>query len=283
MDKVSGIDLSGQTALVTGGGRGIGRAIALALAAHGAKVAVLARSQDEVADTVRLIEAAGGRAAGIHADVADRTQMHSALEQAEVTLGPIDLLVNNAGALRPLGPFAENDPEEWWRTFEVNVRGPALCSHAVLPGMIARRRGRIVTVASGAGANVILPYFSAYVTSKTAALRFCEALSLELKEHGIAVFAISPGSVHTAMTDYSLNSAEGKRWLPWFRAIYDEGRNVPAERAAELVVALASGKADALSGRYIAVADDLDRMVAQAQTIARDALYALRSGKLADA
>ena len=106
----------------------------------------------------------------------------------------------------------------------------------------------------------MLPYFSAYVTSKTALIRFSECLAFEVKDHGIAVFAMGPGTVRTAMSEYSLNSPEGRTWLPWFRDIFDEGRDLPPERPAALMVALASGKADVLSGRYVYPADDLDRL-----------------------
>ena len=111
----------------------------------------------------------------------------------------------------------------------------------------------------------MLPYFSAYVTSKTALIRFSECLAYELKPHGIAVFAMGPGTVRTAMSEYSLNSPEGRTWLPWFRDIFDEGRDLPPERPAALLVALASGKADILSGRYVYPADDLDRLIEEAR------------------
>ena len=150
----------------------------------------------------------------------------------------------------PLGPFTQSDVGAWWRTFEVNLHGQILCTHRALPGMIARRGGRIINIASGGGA-AMLPYFSAYVTSKTALIRFSECLAFEVKDHGIAVFAMGPGTVRTAMSEYSLNSPEGRTWLPWFRDIFDEGRDLPPERPAALLVALASGKADALSGRYV--------------------------------
>jgi NAD(P)-dependent dehydrogenase (short-subunit alcohol dehydrogenase family) len=113
----------------------------------------------------------------------------------------------------PLGPFAESDAAAWWRTLEVNLQGQILCAHRALPAMIARRRGRIINIASGGGA-AMLPYFSAYVTSKTALIRFSECLAYELKPHGIAVFAMGPGTVSTAMSEHSLNSAEGRTWPP---------------------------------------------------------------------
>src|SRR5262249_57794157 len=108
-----------------------------------------------------------GRARAGRADVPGRAAVGAAVAAVEGTLGPIGLLVNNAGAGGPVGPLAEADPDEWWRAVAVNLRGPLLCTRAVLPGMLARRRGRVVNVASGAGTRAI-PYLSAYVTSKAA-------------------------------------------------------------------------------------------------------------------
>jgi NAD(P)-dependent dehydrogenase (short-subunit alcohol dehydrogenase family) len=140
--------------------------------------------------------------------------------------------------------------------------------------MIARRSGRIINVASGAGTAPI-PYLSAYVVSKTALIRFSEILALETHEAGVRVFAIEPGTVRTAMAESVLQSAERRRWLPWFQPIFTEGRDISAERAARFLVALASGRADALSGRFLTVADDLDALVARAHEIARTSALTL--------
>ena len=163
------------------------------------------------------------------------------VREVERALGSVDLLVNNAGLAGPIGPTWEADPEEWWRCLEVNLRGPMLCSRAVLPGMIARGCGRIVNVASGAG-TVAIPHLGAYVTSKTALIRLTEILAAEAAEHGVKVFAIEPGTVRTAMAEYALESEAGRRWLPWFRDIFEQGRDVPPEHAARLVTLLGVGQ-----------------------------------------
>ncbi|HTB39917.1 MAG TPA: SDR family oxidoreductase [Reyranella sp.] len=268
-----------KVAVVTGGGRGLGRAFAQALAAADYAIAVVARTKAELAETVALIEGSGGRAIAFPADVTDRTAIDHAFADIERALGPVELLVNNAGVVGPLGPFAESDAGAWWRTLEVNLQGQILCAHRALPGMIARRGGRIINIASGGGA-AMLPYFSAYVTSKTALIRFSECLAYELKPHGIAVFAMGPGTVRTAMSEYSLNSPEGRTWLPWFRDIFDEGHDLPPERPAALLVALASGRADILSGRYVYPVDDLDRLIEEAREIEARKLYSLQVQRL---
>ena len=272
-------DMRGQVAVVTGGGRGLGRAFAQALAAAGCAVAVIARSADELAETVATIAESGGQARAFPADVTDAPAVTAAFATIEQSLGPIDLLVNNAGVIGPLGPFAQSSVDDWWRAIDVNLRGQILCAHLVLPGMIARRRGRIINIASGGGATM-LPYFSAYVTSKAALIRFAECLAVEVKPHGIAVFAMGPGTVRTRMSEYSLNSPEGRTWLPWFRDIFTEGRDLPAERPAALLLALASGRADALSGCFLQPSDDLERIIDAAATVQQAKLYTMQVGRL---
>lgn len=275
------IPLKNQIAVVTGGGRGIGRAIAQSLASAGAAVAVLARSQDELAETIGLIEKAGGRAGAFVADVTDPAAVRNAMRSVEEFLGPVDLLVNNAGAVQPLGPFEENSVEDWWRTMEVNVHGPLLCTHAVLAGMIARHSGRIINIASGAG-TVSAPYFSGYITSKTALIRFTECMAIETRKQGISCFAIEPGTVRTAMAEYSLNSEEGKKWLPWFGRIFEQKIDVPAERSARLVLELASGRMDALSGKFLSIYEDLDLMLKSLDEIKEKNLHSLKLERLSD-
>jgi NAD(P)-dependent dehydrogenase (short-subunit alcohol dehydrogenase family) len=272
-------ELRGQVAIVTGGGRGVGRATALALARAGARVGVVARSEEQLAETVRGVSVAGGEALAVVADVSDALSVERMAREVERTLGPVDLLVNNAGTVGPLGPMWEADPGDWWHSIEVNLRGPYLCSHALLPGMIQRRHGRIINLSTSAAA-VAVAHMGAYVIAKTALLRFTENLAAELINSGVRVFAISPGTVRTALTEHVLESEAGKKWLPWFRKLFDRGRDVSAEKAAQLVVQLAAGRADALSGRFMDVADDLGKLLGRWEEVKRDDLYTLRVRKL---
>src|SRR5208337_3145475 len=137
-------ELRGQVAIVTGAGRGLGRATALALARAGPRVGVVARSEEQLAETVRGVREAGGEALSVVADVSDAASVERMGQEVERRLGPVDLLVNNAGTLGPLGPMWQADPGEWWHSIEVNLLGPYLCSRALLPGMIERGHGRII-------------------------------------------------------------------------------------------------------------------------------------------
>ncbi|MBA2475620.1 MAG: SDR family oxidoreductase [Actinobacteria bacterium] len=248
-------DLSGRIALVTGGGRGIGRNIALELARAGARVAVAARSRQQVADTARELDGLA-----LEVDVSDRDAVERMVAETERELGPIDLLVNNAGIGAAPEPIWEHEPDEWWRVFETNMLGPYLCCRTVLPGMVERRSGRIVNVGSGSS---YLPgqASTSYGPSKAALGRFGEALALSVAEHGVSVFTISPGLVRTALTDSMGDDA------PW----------TPPELAPRLVRVLASGRADELAGRYLhAEHDDIEQLIGRASEIVRDDLNAIR-------
>jgi NAD(P)-dependent dehydrogenase (short-subunit alcohol dehydrogenase family) len=131
--------LAGQVALITGAGRGVGRAVTLALADAGAVVAAVSRSHDQLQETVELVASAGGRAIAIVADVTDPQAVDRMAQRAAGELGSVGILVNNAGLARSIGPVWEVEPEEWWRDVETNLRGPFLRARAVLPGMLARR------------------------------------------------------------------------------------------------------------------------------------------------
>lgn len=194
--------------------------------------------------------------------------------EIEDAVGPVDLLVNNAGQFGPVGPLAATDPDDWWRALEVNLRGPLHCARTVLPGMLSRSHGRIVNVSSGAGFAAI-PMLSAYVVSKTALYRLSENLAAETREHGVTVFAIDPGLVRTAMSEAALSCGEPSV-ENWFKDAFANQEDVSADSAAATVVYLASGAADVLSGRNIRVSEDVAQLVARAAEIEQQDLYVLR-------
>jgi 3-oxoacyl-[acyl-carrier protein] reductase len=252
----SDAELAGTVALVTGGGRGIGRGIALELTRAGARVAVAARTREQVEET-----AAETGGVAIQADVSKRADVERMVARTEEELGPLDLLVANAGIAIWEESAWELEPEEWWHVLEVNVLGVYLCCRAVIPGMIARGGGRIVNVASGAA---YLPgnTSTAYSASKAAVHRFSETLATQLEPHGIPVFSISPGLVRTDLIGDRMGDD-----APW----------TPPELAPRLVRALASGRLDALAGRYLhAEHDDIDEVEARAAEIVAADLNAIR-------
>lgn len=242
-----------RTALVTGGGRGIGRSIAAALTAAGYAVAVTGRTAASLQDAVT----AGDAALALPGDAADRAAVAAAVRRTEDELGPLDLVVANAGRFAAAGPVWESDPDQWWRDTEVNLRGPQLALWAALGPMVRRGSGRLVVIGSGIGTKG-MPHASAYATSKAAVLRLVESAAEELQGTGVSVFAISPGMVATDMTQFPEE----------FLAHYPDWRDlaatsgVPADRAASLVLALACGGYDGLSGRFVHVRDDLDAVLA---------------------
>ena len=194
--------LNGRVALVTGGGRGIGRAIATQLADAGAHVVVTSRSRDELADVVRAISDAGGTAAAVECDLTDRIQTRVLLSHASEPFGPIDILVNNAGVgssadPRPLADFRD---EFWDLTMEVNLTAPYLLSKAALPHMREQKWGRIITVASING-RITAMHAGAYVASKHGVLGLMRSLASEHAAEGITVNCICPGPVQTKMND----------------------------------------------------------------------------------
>jgi 3-oxoacyl-[acyl-carrier protein] reductase len=251
---MTGEELTGQIALVTGGGRGIGANIARELTEAGARVAVAARTREQVDEVAKEI---GGLA--LELDVTDRAAVEKAAAATEQELGPLTLLVANAGIGGPDGATWEIEPEAWWRVQEVNVLGVHLSCRAAIPGMLERGEGRIVITGSGAA---YLPGSShtAYPTSKAAVCRYGETLANELADR-IPVFFFSPGLVRTEMTgDIGPNA-------PW----------TPPELAPRLVRTLASGRADALAGRYLhAEHDDIEDLISRADEIREQDLNAIR-------
>ena len=269
------IDLHGQVALITGGGRGLGRAFAQALAASGAAVAITARSEAQVQETARLIVAAGGQALAFPGDVTDAPTVIHTVETVEQHFGSIDILVNNAGIITPIGSLWELDPTTWWHTLDIHVRGSFLYAHAVLPSMIAHRRGRIINITSPGGWNAI-PYASAYCLSKAALSYLTGCLAGETRQYGIAVFSYAPGFVRSAMTEYLAESEEVERWFgDAFSSIFANGTDTPIAQTVQGLLWLVSGAADALSGRNIGDWDDIANLIQRATEIQQTDHYTI--------
>jgi 3-oxoacyl-[acyl-carrier protein] reductase len=214
--------LAGKVALVTGAGKGIGKAIAVALAAEGVHVGLVARTEKDIQAVAQEIRVMGVKAAVATADVADRAQIEAAVAALQRELGPVDILINNAGTAT-FGKFLELEPEVWEQQVRVNVFGVYYATRAVLPGMIERKTGDIVNISSTAGKSGS-PVTSAYSASKFAVFGLSESLMQEVRKHNIRVTALAPSTVVTDLAN-SANLITG-----------DPERVMHPEDFAELVV-----------------------------------------------
>lgn len=256
---MSGV-LQGQVAIVTGAGRGIGRAIAIAYAEAGARLWLAARNEAELAETAARCREAGAGVVILPTDIADRAAVQGLVEAALAAEGRIDALVNSAGVLGPIGPLAEatlNEMDAWEQALRVNLLGPAYLCRAVLPSMQARGSGRIILIAGG-GATQPMPNFSAYAASKAALVRLMDTLAEEVQASGVCVNAIAPGLVDTTLQDAVLAAGErAGTQLAKIQAARQSGAGaVPPTLAAELAVFLASDAATGMTGKLIAAPHD---------------------------
>ena len=246
--------LQGRVALITGGGRGIGRAIARAYAAEGAMLALAARTDAELQATADEVRAKfGGEVTTVITDVRDREQVENAVSHTLERFGAIDVMVNNAGNTGEIGPLWKLDPERWANVISVHVLGTYYGCRAVIPKMLERGSGRIVNM-SGVGG----PNDTSYDAAKTAIVNMTENLSVELAGTGVTVNAISPGSIHTRMweevRDMALAAGDMEMYEKGVQVTSGGGASI--ERAAELAVLLGSDACGGLSGRLIRAALD---------------------------
>ncbi len=241
--------LDGTVALVTGASKGLGRIFAVELATAGAAVMVVARSEAELHETARLVRAQGVRCEALVGDVTVDATAAEAIHRAEERLGPVDLLVNNAGAAH-YGAVADVDLGAWWAVLEVNLRAPMVWTQAVLKGMRARRRGRIVNVSSP-GAYNALPYISSYAASKAGLSQVTSALALEVAGDGVVALALGPA----AMTDMVRSTWENDVMPQPIKDAFHRAFNADPDGLLALSLAvfrcMVHGDADHVSGEYI--------------------------------
>ncbi len=248
--------LEGKVAVITGAGRGIGRAVALAFSHEGARLVIASRTATELDQTLTLLNAAGG-AFAVPTDVSEVGQVERLVKHTIDRFGQLDILVNVAAIQGPVGPLWQADLQQWRATLAVNLLGTVYCCHAAVPHMIDSGKGKIINFAGG-GATGPRPNFSAYAASKAAVVRLTETLAEELGALQIDVNAIAPGTVNTRMLDaIATAGAEAGAEGAVVAALRSDGTGgVPAELAADLAVFLATAESDGLTGRLISAPHD---------------------------
>ena len=286
------MQLENRVAIITGSGRGVGRAIALAYAKEGAKLALAARTQSELEETAQQAEALGAEALVLPVDLCDQAQVDEMVRRTVDRYATVDILVNNAGVHGPVGPLQDNDVSYWMRTFQVNVFGVFLCCRAVLPVMLQQDRGKIINM-SGGGVGLVsgTAYRTAYSASKAAIIRLTEDLPLELAGTNIQVNVMGPGTQRTRLVEEMWEgvAAAGvtERFEETRRQMFEQvvakfGTSVAVsmERATELAVFLGSDASGRLSGRCFEVVDDLLNLPAKIPEIMASDAYTLRRVEL---
>jgi NAD(P)-dependent dehydrogenase (short-subunit alcohol dehydrogenase family) len=249
--------LKDRVAIITGAGRGIGQAIAIAFAREGARLFLAARTRRELEETAAACHEAGGMAEAVVTDVSEYSQVQHLVSTALEEASQVDILVNAAGVYGPIGPTAEIDISAWTRAVEVNLFGPLYLCRALAPRFIQRQQGKIILLGGG-GATAPLPNFSSYAASKAAVARLADTLAEEFKPFNVQVNVIAPGLVDTRLQDEVL--AAGSRagvLLEKIKQARETGAGaVSPEVAANLAVFLASPASGKLTGKLIAAPYD---------------------------
>jgi NAD(P)-dependent dehydrogenase (short-subunit alcohol dehydrogenase family) len=243
---VKNINLVGKTVLITGASRGIGAAAAFAFAEAGANVAMIARSTDEIAEIAGKI---GEKALAIPCDVSRYSDVASAVAATARTFGGLDILINNAGVVEPIGHLQDTDPEVWSRTIDINLKGVMHGLHTAMPGMIAQGHGTIINISSGA-AHGPVEGWSAYCSSKAAVYMLTRAADKESRDKGLRIMGLSPGTVATQMQreikESGINPISQLDWSV----------HIPPEWPAQALLWMCTPEADAFLGDDVSLRDD---------------------------
>lgn len=238
--------IENRTVIVTGSGSGIGRALAVEFAAHGAKVVCCARRKNRIEETVDIIEKNGGKAIAIQTDITIHQQVKNMVETARKHFGPIDILFNNAGRFKSIAGVYEVDPENWWEDVKVNLYGSLLTIREVLPEMIERDEGIIINMNGGRPVGG-----SGYACGKAGLMELTRILAEELKLMGssVMVFSAGPGLVRTEMTELQANTPAGIKWIPSTKESFERGKVRKPEDIAKATMKLIEVASPKASGK----------------------------------
>lgn len=240
------MDLKDRTAIVTGSGSGIGRALALELARNGARVVCCARRMNRLEETVELVEQEGGVGLAVQTDITQRDQVQRMVSTSLERFGTIDVLFNNAGSFQSIAGVHEVDPDLWWQDVTVNLRGCLLTIREVLPHMLSRDDGIIINMDGGRPVGG-----TGYACGKAGLMELTRILAEELKMMGssVMVFSAGPGLVRTEMTELQANTAAGQKWIPSTKESFEQGRVRQPEDIARATAELIRIARPELSGK----------------------------------
>ncbi|PVX71657.1 2-hydroxycyclohexanecarboxyl-CoA dehydrogenase [Paraburkholderia unamae] len=248
--------LEGKTVVVTGGGGGIGGATCRRFAAEGARVAVLDLSLEAALKVADDIHEKGGRALALRCDITNRAEVDTALAQAEAELGPVDVLVNNAG-WDVFRPFTKTEPAQWAKLIDINLTGALHMHHAMLPRMVERKRGRIINIASDA-ARVGSSGEAVYAACKGGLVAFSKTIAREHARHGITVNVVCPGPTDTALfAEYKEGAGNPEKLLEAFQRSIPLGRIGQPDDLPGAIVFFASDDAGYITGQVLSVSGGL--------------------------
>jgi 3-oxoacyl-[acyl-carrier protein] reductase len=244
--------LQNKVAIITGGGRGLGRAVALLFAKEGAKVVLAARSLEEIEHVATELRALRKEALPVPADVSDEGQVREMVKRTLEAFGTVDILVNNAGARGPIAPIHEIPLAEWEQALKVNLTSAFLCSRAILPTLMEKKKGKIINVTTTLTPR---PNLTPYMVAKAGLIHFTKQLSRELKEYNIQVNSIHPGVMDTRMQEEIRKAGAKAIGTDMFERLKEEGMLHTPDEPAKLVLFLASRAADGITGEYLSFDD----------------------------
>jgi len=244
--------LQGRVAIVTGGGRGLGRSVALAFGKQGAKVVLAARTLEEIDHVAEELRSLKKEAIAVPTDVSNEDQVNHLVKMTLEAFGTIDILVNNAGSRGPIGPIHQISLSDWEETLKVNLTGAFLCTKAVLPVLMEKREGKIINVATTLTPR---PNLTPYMVAKAGLIHFTKQLSRELKDYNVQVNVIHPGVMDTRMQEEIRKAGVKAIGTDMFERLKEEGILHLPDEPAKLILFLASRAADGITGEYLSFDD----------------------------